>query len=189
MRVKKIINEVMSSVTYVISHDGYNNVWLVDCGSVPRIMEVLTDNGVTGVLLTHTHYDHIYGLLKIKDFFPECKIYTNQAGALGLASPTLNLSKYFNDPIYIECNEIEIVKEGDSIILFPGIVSNVLETPGHCPSCLCFDIENYLFTGDSLIPGHDPVTKFHGSDKELARLSYERIQTLVNNHIVCAGHA
>ena len=189
MNVQRVVNDVMSSVTYIISQNGFDNVWLIDCGSVEGIKAHITNKKVSGVLLTHTHYDHLYGLQTIIRLFPDCKIFTNKAGVIGLSSSILNLSKYFSDPVIIQGDYIEVVKEGDSIELFPGINANVLETPGHNPSCLCFEVFRYLFTGDAYIPGYKTVTNFSGADKEQSQRSFFRIKALAEEYNVCPGHA
>ena len=188
MDVQRVVNDVMSSATYIISQEGCDNVWLVDCGSYASIKALIPNKTISGVLLTHTHYDHIYGIQALVNSFPESKIITNNHGVIGLASTTLNLSKYFSDPITIEEERIEVVQEGDAIELFPGVKANILETPGHNPSCLCFEVSEYLFTGDAYIPGFKTVTNFTGADKEMAQASFNRIQTLAEQYIVCPGH-
>lgn len=35
---------------------------------------------ISGVLLTHAHFDHIYGLNEIIALFPTTKVYTNEFG-------------------------------------------------------------------------------------------------------------
>ena len=189
MDVQRVVNDVMSSATYIISQDGFDEVWLIDCGTIEGIQAYIINKKVSGVLLTHTHYDHLNGLQAVISLFPDCRVFTNKAGVIGLSSTTLNLSKFFSDPVIIHDDIIEVVQEGDTIELFPGINANVLETPGHNPSCLCFEILDYLFTGDAYIPGYKTVTNFPGGDKELAQRSFIRIQTIADNHIVFPGHA
>ena len=104
LKVTYIVNSVFSSRTYILSLDGHKDFWLVDCGSTPLIMERLTamsggDFRVNGVLLTHAHYDHIYGLPSLKELFPDVNVYTNEAGREALADERRNMSKYHGDPI------------------------------------------------------------------------------------------
>lgn len=188
MIVQNVVNDIMSSVTYVISLEGSNSVWLVDCGAANKIMDIVGDRTISGILLTHVHYDHIYGITNILKLYPDCKVYTNMDGIRGLCSTTLNLSKYFNDPILVDCNNIKRIMEGDAISLFPSLTAEVYETPGHNPSCICFKINDYFFTGDAYIPGYKPVTNFHEADKEMAYASMKRIMELAKGSIICAGH-
>lgn len=70
IRVKHIVNSVYTSRTYVLSEYDGRDFWIVDCGDVPPLVDMMSAIGggpfkIRGVLLTHVHYDHIYGLLKL----------------------------------------------------------------------------------------------------------------------------
>lgn len=67
LKVNHIVNSVFTSKTYLLTQEGSPSMWLVDCGDVPPIVDMLSFLGgnsslLKGVLLTHVHYDHIYGL-------------------------------------------------------------------------------------------------------------------------------
>lgn len=66
---------------------------------------------------------------------------------------------------------------------------SVYETPGHNPSCLCFGVRDFFFTGDAFIPGIPTVTNLPGGNKQQAKDSLDRIQSLIHNNTICAGHA
>lgn len=189
--ISYIVNTVFTSRTYILANK--NNYWLVDCGEVSAIIEWLTtsqgkDFNIKGVLLTHAHYDHIYGLPLLLDLFPNIVIYTNDSGRVALANERINMSRYHEDPINLVADNVIVCKEGDSIALFDYFRAKVYYTPGHNPSCLCYEVGNYLFTGDAYIPGVDVVTTLPSADKESAKISEERIVKLAAGKIVCPGH-
>lgn len=194
LKISHIVNSVFASRTYILSDDAGREFWLVDCGDVPPLMDCLSSLGgssfeVRGVLLTHAHYDHLYGLPRLTVFFSEIKIYTNEAGRMALADPRRNMSRYHEDPIAYESENVIVCKEGDVVDLFDGVSAQVFETPGHHPSCLTFEVGEYLFTGDAYIPGVAVVTVLPGADKELALQSAERIRALAEGgRIICPGH-
>lgn len=193
MKVSHIVNTVYASRTYVLSQEGSPSVWLVDCGDVSSIVDMLSSLGdgsseIKGVLLTHAHYDHMYGLPELTEHFPSLRVYTNEIGKKALASERLNFSKYHEDPISYETDSVVICEDGDEIELFDGIKVVVHYTPGHNPACLTYEVENYLFTGDSYIPGIKVVTNLPGGNKALAAESLERILRLAEGKVVCPGH-
>jgi len=180
-------------MTYVLSEQNRREFWIVDCGDVPPLVDMISAIGgmsfqLKGVLLTHVHYDHIYGLPRLKELFPEVLVYTNEAGRIALGNEKLNYSKYHNDPIVYESENIVVCDEGATIDLFDGVSAKVYYTPGHNPSCLTYDVKNYLFTGDAYIPGLKVVTTFRGGDKKLAAKSVERILKLAEGKTICPGH-
>ena len=192
VKVSYIVNSVFTSKTYFLSQEGNPSVWLVDCGDVPPIVDMLSSMGgafiIKGVLLTHVHYDHIYGLPRLTEKFPSLRVYTNEYGKNALTDIRLNYSKYHNDPIEYESENVETCDEGTMIELFDGVQAKVYHTPGHNPSCLTYEVGDYLFTGDAYIPGIKVVTTFKGGDKVRAAESVERILQLAEGKVVCPGH-
>lgn len=63
LTVKSIVNTILESKTYILEVDRLD-FWIVDPGDVEKIMEIVDkDRVLKGILLTHIHYDHIYGCL------------------------------------------------------------------------------------------------------------------------------
>jgi len=190
MLVKKIVNELLTSNTYLISEQRYDDIWLVDIGDIRGVIDLLSNNNVVkGVFITHSHYDHICGINQLIDIFPHCIIYTSIYGKLGLSSAKLNLSFYHENPIeYVGAN-IHILNENDKVELYDNTFLEVVETPGHNWGSLSFIINDYLFTGDSFIPNVDVVTKLKGGDKEASKRSIHKIMKLIKKDtIICPGH-
>ena len=188
LTVDYIVNSVFDSTTWLLSDTESNRVWLVDCGDWERIGSMLGARCISGVLLTHAHFDHIYGLPLLLEQFPGCKIYTNTIGQTTLASDKLNLSRYHESPISVGSEHVCICEEGDEIPLFGKVAAKVFEVPGHHPSCLAFMVGDYLFTGDAYIPGVKVVTNLPGGDKALASSSLDRISHLAVGKTICPGH-
>ena len=187
MNVHPIVNHVFSSVTYVLYSSCNESVWLVDCGDVEALDASVP---VEGVLLTHTHFDHIYGLNNLLDRNPDVKIYTNAYGRMALQNPRLNLSHYYPDiPDFVLDNPESIVEIGEeSIVDVLGYDACVKSVPGHDGSCLAFIIEDHLFTGDAYIPGKRVVTNLPRCNKEQALSSEQELKAMSSLYLVMPGH-
>ena len=187
--VNYITNNVFSSRTYWLSDIQQSKIWLVDCGDVE---EVIKDNTmIAGVLLTHVHFDHIYGLNKLLSLFPNSVVYTNDFGQKSLTDPKRNFSRYhtdIDDFIFEHPEKVVVVGEGETIELFEGVHADVYYTPGHDESCLCYEVEENLFTGDAYIPGVKTVTTFPHSSKKKALESDLRISSMARGLKVWPGH-
>lgn len=188
LQVDRIVNSVFDSITWLLSETESNQVWLVDCGDIAPILEKVEEKTVAGVLLTHSHFDHIYGLPELINHFPDCKIYTNEAGLIALADARKNLSLYHESPVIVKGKPLIICNDGDEIKLYPDVSARIYETPGHHPSCLTFEVGHYLFTGDAYIPGVKTVTNLPGGNIKDANLSTVRILSLIPGHILYCGH-
>ena len=192
MQVIQLVNTFYTSNTYVLSCEGSPYVWLVDCGDyVSQVRPLLQSRCVRGVLLTHTHSDHIYGIKDVLADFPDAGIYTNEFGRIALGDSKLNLSRYHTEVPLLEIEDrgnVITVNEGDDIELFEGFSGKVLSTPGHDKSCLSYMIGKYVFTGDSYIPGIKVKASFPHSNRMDAKASYERLEIISKNYLVCPGH-
>ena len=190
LTVDFITNRVFNSRTYIISNTGFDRVWLVDCGDTDKVLELIGEKSVEGVLLTHAHSDHIYGLEELIKRYPSVKICTNVAGVEALRSPKLNLSHYHSEypDILIEAPEnIHVLAEGNTVDVL-GFAVKVYETPGHSPSCITYIVDDMAFTGDAYIPDVKVFTGFPLSNRKQAVLSEERIKQLTMNCSILSGH-
>lgn len=188
MEIKVYVNSLFTSNMYLLSTAKSNRVWLVDLGALDKVLEQLEpQQEIAGVLLTHYHYDHIYGINQLQTQFSDCKIYGSEHTIQGLYDPKMNLSFYHEDPIiYQGKNGIAIYES----TLDTGEFSiKIIATPGHNPGHLAFLIQNHLFTGDAYIPHIDVVTKLKGGNKSQSLQSLITLKSLINpNIILCPGH-
>ena len=187
MLIHNIVNTFFCSCTYVLTVD--DSSWLIDCGDVEPILSVIKGKNLIGVLLTHAHFDHIYGLNKLLKLFPNTLVYTNECGKETLLDVRKNMSLYHETPFVFEFPEdIRIVNDGDEIELSDGLKAKVMATPGHHPSCLTYIINDAIFTGDSYIPGTKVVTNLPKGNWKLAQESLDKIMQLAKECTVYSGH-
>lgn len=172
MEVSWHTNSVFNSRTYFLSEG--ERCWIVDCGDIDAVMA--EGKRIEGVLLTHVHYDHIYGLPRLLELFPDARVYTNREGAEILGNSRKNFSRYHDDPVEISDDpRIIVVDDGQNVELLGG-TAEAFFTPGHAPSCVTWQVGQWLFTGDSLIPGIKTITNLPGGNKGLAIVSEEAIR-------------
>ena len=188
--IKQICNSVFQSDTYLLFHKDFPFCWAVDCGDVIPFLKLIREQkkALKGIFITHTHFDHIYGLNEVMEEFPDCIVYTSAHGKEGLYSDKLNFSRYHGTSFLFQYKNIQILKEGDEIDLFPAVKMEVWETPGHDWSCLTYKMGDLLFTGDSYIPGLKVVASFPRSDKRQAGESVTRILRASECCYIYPGH-
>lgn len=187
LRVIHHLNKVFSSVSYILFDDVQRYCWIVDVGDWESISRLIVGYDLKGILLTHIHYDHIYGLNDLQSLYPQVPIYTNKFGLKSLKSPTDNLSAYHHDSFILKDeSKVVVLQEGDIIELSQCQVM-VMETPGHDYSCLSYLVDDICFTGDAYIPGYKVFSKLQNGDKEAARKSRERLKNL-DGVMIFSGH-
>lgn len=188
MHITRIVNSLFTSNTFILTDESCHDCWLVDVGDIEPILEAIGGRQVKGVFLTHTHYDHIYGINRLVERFPECIVYTSKHGKEGLFSDKLNFSRYHDDSILFQGKHIEVLEEGDEVSLFPYVVLKAMYTPGHDWSCMSYYTDDVIFTGDSYIPNIKVITSFPKSNKTEAQVSLDRILELCKMRDVYSGH-
>ena len=189
LQVKQIVNNIFTSNTWLLFDDCYDYCWLVDIGDYEKVADALPPGmEVRGLLLTHTHFDHTYGINALHEAYPECRVYTAEYGKTALYDDKKNFSKYHEASFTYNGNDVEVLNDGEQIEIYPGTILTTYATPGHCPSCLTYVLKNWIFTGDAYIPGVKVVTKLPMGDRNHAKQSIERIRALATNKIICPGH-
>lgn len=151
MIVKRFENRRSFSCNlYVVSIDKTN--FIVDPGYFDEEIEkyISSIGGISFVLITHGHFDHIGGIDLIKEKYPNVNFYANEKESKVIYSEKYNCSKDMHIP-YIPSIYIDYFLEGINEI--EGIKFEVISTPGHTIGSVIFyfDKEKVLFTGDTII--------------------------------------
>ena len=191
MQVRRFVTTIWHSNSWLLTQPQESTCYLVDCGDYLPLIRVIENEKLqpVAVFLTHIHFDHIGGLNKIMQRYPNLHIFTCEYGKAGLFSDQLNLSRYTNSPfIFAYPDSLKIIGEGMRIPLWKGTEMSVYETPGHNPSCLTFVTSGYIFTGDSYIPGLKVVTNLPDCEKDFAEQSFHRIIQLADSCDILPGH-
>ncbi len=178
MNLRVHTNGFFNSVSYRLS------TCLIDPGDIWNGFEK-----VAAVLLTHAHFDHIYGLNELMKISPEALVYTNAVGREMLLDAKKNLSFYHESPFVFEHPEqIRVVVDGEELDLGNGMAAKAVFTPGHNPSCITWVINDMVFSGDSLIPGIKTVANLPSGNRKQAKESEELIRQLAIGRTIFPGH-
>ena len=191
VKIDTFINSLFNSNSYLIHEKGSKECCLIDCGDVSPVSDYTKHHGLVlkAVLLTHTHFDHIYGLNELLEHDPDVLVYTSEFGKTALQSDKLNLSRYNMNPfVFLYDGGVRILTEGELIRLFGNVRVEVFSTPGHDKSCLTYRVEDNIFSGDSFIPGIKVVASFPHSNKTEAQCSEQRIRQWAVGCNLYPGH-
>lgn len=193
IEVVRFVNSRFASNTYIIAHPEHDEVWAVDPGDTDVVLEWMKTHSkhtITGILLTHAHFDHIYGMNIIVFHYPLCKVYiANAYGKEALRNPKTNGSKYNEEGPIVIAEDAEVEFFGDTMQLWEGVVMKTFNTPGHSDDSQCLLVDGRLFTGDTLIKNVRTVTKLKGGSVEKLEESMSVIASLKGSNLrVMPGH-
>lgn len=168
----------MASNCYIIKKD--NQVLIVDPGDWPDkiIASINKDDKVLAVLLTHGHFDHIQALDEVVAHFA-CKVYASVDEKTLLNNPSLS---FYNKEIKSDITYInDDFKVGNFEI-------TLHKTPGHTEGSVMFQLEDHLFTGDTLFNYSIGRVDFPTGDGFKMQKSLSYIKTLDDDLLVYPGH-
>lgn len=189
----RFVNSRFNSNTFILSHSGHGDVWVIDPGDTEPVFEWMRNHSktsVTAILLTHAHFDHIYGVNELVTRYPTCVVYVaNEYGVTALRNPKVNGSRYTDEgPIVI--SDKAIIRHYEEIMsLWDSVEMRTFNTPGHSDDSQCLLLNGMLFTGDTLIKDVRTVTKLKGGSVGKLEESMKVIESLKGQHlIVMPGH-
>ena len=117
------------------------------------LYDKLSENGlkVSGILLTHGHFDHIMGTHELCDR-SGAKLYALDLEDEVCRNSNLNASEQIRRPYTTEPDVL--LTDGEEFTI-AGMGFKVYATPGHTIGSCCYYIESekWLFTGDTLFCG------------------------------------
>lgn len=188
MKVDRIVNSVFNSNTFIVRED--RKAIIIDIGDFEPLLNFTEENKleIEALFITHTHYDHIYGIREFIRAFPNIPIYTSPFGKSALNKSNWNFSRYHENVIEIESERILPLYDGDTVSVLDRYELQVMATPGHDKSSLSYRVGNLLFTGDSYIPEVKVIASFPNSNREEAQYWYDWLKEMSREYIVCAGH-
>ncbi len=188
MKIHTIKVGLIETNCYIVS-DSKKQCWVIDPGNESKkIIEVIDREKYlpSKILLTHGHFDHIEAVSRLKQVFPNIKVYINSEDIPFLTNNQI-WETYLGRPL-IDASYDETIKDGD-IIEQGELKATVLCTPGHSAGSVCYLMDNDLFSGDTLFAfGGIGRTDLWNSSAAAMRVSLKKLFALEKNMNVYPGH-
>ena len=171
MIFNQIFDTKSSTYTYIIASAKGREAAIIDpvLENVDECIQLLNelDLKLVKVIDTHIHADHVTGASKLKQA-------TNCATLMGEHTPA--------DAVEIKVKDNELIK-------IDSLKIKSLYTPGHTSDSYSFLLDNYLFSGDTLLINGTGRTDFqNGSSKDAYNSLFNNILKLPEETLVYPGH-
>ena len=171
MIFKQLFDTQSSTYTYLISSGKGREALIIDpvLENVGQYINTLKelDLKLVKVIDTHIHADHITGASKLKDI-------TQCSTIMGEHTPA---------------EAVEIKVKDDELIKLDNIQLRALYTPGHTSDSFSFLMDNYLFSGDTLLINGTGRTDFqNGSAKDSYNSIFNKLLKLPDETLVYPAH-
>ena len=200
IKIGRMVMGVCQTNCYFLYREGEQDAIVVDpADKGANIYGALQKNGfcVAGILLTHGHFDHIWGLDALRDAanavaetegLDSVKVYAGENERELLKSAELNVSAAAGRA----CSTYaDVYVEDGQEITIAGMTCKVIATPGHTAGGVCYYFEEagFLVAGDTLFAESVGRTDFPtGSMSTLVRSVKEKLFVLPDETKVYPGH-
>jgi len=171
MIFKQVFDTKTSTYTYLIASAKGREAVIIDpvLENVDDYIGLLKefDLKLVKVIDTHIHADHVTGASKLKQA-------TNCTTLMGEHTPA---------------DTVEIKVKDDEIINIDNLNIRSMYTPGHTSDSYSFLLDNFLFTGDTLLINGTGRTDFqNGSSKDAYNSLFNNLLKLPEETLVYPGH-
>ena len=196
MRIQPIAEGAFSTNTYIVYGCNGDGCILIDAPFPYEGPEgFISANGLRpqALLLTHGHFDHIFGIPAIRKAYPDIRIYIAEEDMHYLednAEESMRMASML-DPITANSLAAGHLQMPDDILTYGDecMGFSILRTPGHTSGSVCIysEKENVLFSGDTLFRYGTGRTDLGGSDRDIMA-SLRTLLELPDDTIVLPGH-
>ena len=171
MIFEQLFDKKSSTYTYLIASNTGREALIIDpvLDNVEEYINLLKklDLKLVKVIDTHIHADHVTGASKLKN-------QTNCTTIMGDKTPA---------------DAVEIKVEDGEIIKLDQLEIKALHTPGHTSDSFSFIMNNYLFSGDTLLINGTGRTDFqNGSSKDAYNSIFNRLLKLPEETLLYPAH-
>jgi hydroxyacylglutathione hydrolase len=187
---------------YLVSTDGQHLFIIDPADESERIIAAVSESGmeVSGIILTHTHFDHILAAGDLAAYYGPIEIYVHESersfmGESGIAHQLQDLKSLVPQMAEAAARQISRLPEVTRTLRHGELIDvcglTVFHTPGHTPGSICLyrKEDQVLFSGDTLFYGSVGRTDFPGgSHQQLLRSVRELLAAVPEQTAVYPGH-
>lgn len=191
MLVETVKNSPIDSNCYVIHAHNCPDCLIIDPGTEDcnELLSLLNKKRLIPqfIILTHEHFDHIWGVNKLLEIYQPSIICSEQCSE-AIKDKKKNLSIFYNNVGFEINNNCKFVFHKE--IQFGNQKIEIIDTPGHSLGSISVLVKNLLFTGDTVMMESKIVTKLPGGNKKKLIDSINSLQSsFMNQNIkVYPGH-
>lgn len=190
LKIGKIVIGSVQTNCYFVYKENDNKIIVVDPADRGEYLyNAFKEAGleVAAILLTHAHFDHIWGCNKLREL-SGVQVFALEDEKELCESAKLNVSEDVGRPYTVTVDWY--LRDGEKITI-EDMEFKVIATPGHTQGSCCyyFEKDNLLISGDTLFEGSVGRTDLPtGNGPTLSRSLKEKLMDLPDETLVFPGH-
>ena len=207
--IRTVAVGALATNAYVLFDRLTHHAIIVDPGDEPdRVLDATSDLHVTGLVLTHTHWDHVLAVAAVADHtgatvlvhradapvWPHEQRHLREHGHFDAGTATGHLIACGCPPVPPQGIDLWdgsslALGDGARLRLGEGTELTVAHTPGHTPGGISIQAGRHVLTGDTLFPGGPGLTGWPLSDfSTIIDSIRDRLFALPDDTVVLPGH-
>lgn len=210
MKIQCLTETLNETNGYILADENSRHCIIIDPCNAELIDKYIEENDldIDFCLLTHEHFDHIFGLNQLRDKY-HFELICNDFCSNGIQSSIKNMARCYEivlgfrkDKFHLENLEIpdidrDYVSEKADVEFDTDYAFNwnehrveLYHTPGHSKGSICIIVDDsIMFSGDSLLFDYEVILRFPGgSKKEYQQITLPFFNKLDKNVFVYPGH-
>lgn len=204
MQIKTFFDPRTYTLTYVVFDPASKDAVIIDpvldyervgskvfTLSISEVIAFVEAQGLNlrAVLETHAHADHLSGSQVLKRRFPDAELAIGKriTEVQSIFKHVFDLPETFTT----DGSQFDRLLADGEVLQAGTLDVKVINTPGHTPACVTFQIEDAIFTGDALFMPDQGTGRCDfpgGSATDLYHSIHERLYALPESTRVFVGH-
>lgn len=194
IRIERFINDLMTSLCYIVWDDVTKNAIVIDPASEYSLREIefIEENclSLDYIILTHEHTDHTWGVNALLDKYDSKVICSEKCKENLPDAGNMYFRLYYERENYTYAvRRVDFTSESlNGVLEWNGLLIKFILTPGHSMGSMCIDIDGKLFTGDTIMQYKAYVNKRSGNFKFYKQSIQNVVDTYSQETYIYPGH-
>ena len=192
MILKTFVTGMLDNNNYLLIDEKSKEAVLIDCSEYIEEVDVVLKNydaKLKYILITHGHFDHVLGINKFHEMYPETQIIAPLLDKDLIEDIGTFVDRFIGGMGQVDVPHVDnYVSDVDEFTIGENKIK-IISTPGHTKGGVCYSVDEKIFSGDTIFLGSVGRTDLPGGNFEQIRSSVKKILEMFDDEIpIYCGH-
>lgn len=192
MILKTFVTGMLDNNNYLLIDEKSKEAVLIDCSDYLEEVGVVLkiyDAKLKYILITHGHFDHVLGINKFHEMYPETQIIAPLLDKDLIEDIGTFVDRFIGGIGRVDVPHVDnYVSENDEFTIGEHKIK-IISTPGHTRGGVCYSVDEKIFSGDTIFLGSVGRTDLPGGNFEQIRSSVKKILEMFDDGTpIYCGH-
>ena len=192
MILKTFVTGMLDNNNYLLIDEKSKEAILIDCSEyIEEVADVLDEYNakLKYILITHGHFDHVLGINKFHEMYPETQIIAPLLDKDLIEDIGTFVDRFIGGMGQVDVPHVDnYVSENDEFTIGEHKIK-IISTPGHTKGGVCYSVDEKIFSGDTIFLGSVGRTDLPGGNFEQIRSSVKKVLKMFDDETpIYCGH-